>query len=228
MLAKRKRATVRNRRVGVGVLLAGAAAAALALTVVAGDSEAIDSAADTSDALALTPVPQVDQRLDPPGVASFAEFDLFSVGTRFEDLPLVAVERQKQEAETRLPVPEPFGLNIVNFIYGTCEPVGADGGQCAPPLAVQVWPACVRAVADYADGFGPMKLFAIGAARAAVFADQRVEVYTGEVTVVVFAWTEARAMRAAAKLVGANTSAGIGKAPGAPSPRAMSGQLQCD
>ena len=34
----------------------------------------------------------------------------------------------------------------VSFVYGDCE--AADDAGCAPPAEVQVWPACLRHLAD--------------------------------------------------------------------------------
>ena len=63
-------------------------------------------------------------------VAEAREFDgypLYWVGERFEQWELTAVDFGSPE--------------FVTFVYGTCEPVGSDGG-CPPPLQLQISPLC--------------------------------------------------------------------------------------
>lgn len=74
---------------------------------------------------------------------------LYSVGGRFDGLPLTAIER-----DCRKPTPmvsesaggiDPDSLhrnNLTTFLYGTCQPIGDSG--CPYPLEIQVWPSCER------------------------------------------------------------------------------------
>jgi hypothetical protein len=80
----------------------------------------------------------------------------------------------------------------VAYAYGRCEiPENASG--CQRPLEIQSWPACQRSLADYSFEGRPLpheKLEKHDAAKVVEidFAiENRVEVYTGETTVVIFA-----------------------------------------
>lgn len=109
-------------------------------------------------------------------------------------------------------------------------------GGCAPPLQIQIWPACDRSLQDYyfnsTDGHPVVEyeLTSVRGVPAARFADGMMEIYTGNVTVVVFADEEALRREAIENLRGANALAG-GISPGenlpAPVAGAMSGELTC-
>jgi hypothetical protein len=43
---------------------------------------------------------------------------------------------------------EPVRANYVGYIYGDCSIASGDEA-CAPPLEVQVWPACIRNHSTY-------------------------------------------------------------------------------
>ena len=100
----------------------------------------------------------------PETVRDFSGFPLYSLGTQFEDLPLTAIVRVFGKPLVRArggrAVPD-NRTNHMNFIYGTCAALGGEGG-CAPPLTVQIWPACDRTLQDYfyntRDG-GPSRLY---------------------------------------------------------------------
>jgi hypothetical protein len=124
------------------------------------------------------------------GAQEFEQYRLFSVGSSFEGLPLVAAP----DADGG-PVP---GSPSVGFIYGTCKPP-ADEGGCSPPLTVQIHRACDRPPVE-AMGGGYRKLTLRGVPAALVDGDPRLELRTGDVTIVVFARTVARVRRAAAAL----------------------------
>jgi hypothetical protein len=83
-----------------------------------------------------------------------------------------------------------------SYIYGTCDPP-PDGG-CAPPYEIQHHRSCARN--PLTGGGQPSRVYRIrGGAIAAVFGAD-VEVGVGRHTVVVFAYTRARAERAARAL----------------------------
>src|SRR5688500_7675452 len=74
-------------------------------------------------------------------------------------------------------------------IYGHCTP-RSDAG-CAPPLQIQTWPACERSPADYTIGEPeePLRPSDIGTIRgvpARFYGNHRLELSTGDVTVVIF------------------------------------------
>jgi hypothetical protein len=118
---------------------------------------------------------------------AFDEFPLLYAGERVGELPLVAIVRRDDTAD------------YVSFIYGDCRPASPDGG-CAPPVEVQVWPAGRRSLVSY-DGLrggSPPELTRVRGSPAAFFdAGTRLELYTAEVTVVVFARTQAQVERIA-------------------------------
>jgi hypothetical protein len=173
----------------------------------------------------------------PETVRDFAGFPLYSLGTQFEDLPLTAIVRTDQQST--LKARGGFGIpdnrpNHVTFVYGTC------GGGCVPPLQVQIWPACDRALQNYhyndnVRGLrvgGPSRPYELATARgvpAARFSGM-LEIYSGTVTIVIFGETAAQQERAAESLVSANALAGD-VAPGdplaPPVAGAMKGKLKC-
>jgi hypothetical protein len=76
-----------------------------------------------------------------------------------------------------------------NLVYGTCEPVGADGG-CAPPLQLQHWPLTARSPALFMvtpDRRAACRLPETHGLTAAIFETTGgVEVYLGKRVVVLF------------------------------------------
>ena len=173
----------------------------------------------------------------PPSPCS-APIDGVDLGSSFDGL---SVDRARQcelpsAAEAALPAaakPPVSGINMQLAVYGTCTPT-ADSG-CAPPLQIQVWRACERNLSLYTRYPGPNGPVAftrttIRGVPAAIFDDgYRIELYTGDDTVVIFADTPARARAAAASLRG--TIHGAVKAAGedlpAPVPGALSGTATC-
>jgi hypothetical protein len=173
----------------------------------------------------------------PETVRAFQDFPLYSPGTQFEDLPLTAIVRVFRKPLVRARAG--FGVpdnrtNFVDFIYGSCDAGGREGG-CAPPLTVQIWPACDRTLHDYfyntPDG-GPSRRHervTVRGVPAARFSDM-LEIYSGTVTIVIFGDTPALRARAAASLTSANTLAGdISVRDPLPPPAAgaMDGKLKC-
>lgn len=175
----------------------------------------------------------------PQTVRAFPDFPLYSVGEEFGGLPatrinrLLGKPRLSDVAESGIDLPD-NRTNYVEFIYGTCDPGGSEGG-CAPPLTIQVSPACDRTLQDYfyntPDGgpSRPYELITVRGVPAAKF-DDMLEIYSGRVTIVVFGDTEELRLQAANGLSSANSRAGD-VAPGAPLPPpvagAMEGKLAC-
>ena len=139
--------------------------------------------ATTADLLACTPT---DEPLN---------FQAYSLGSTFEGLPLVAVLRQCD-----MPYPnEPMRANHASYIYGTCE-IQVGHHSCAPPVAVQVWPACERYLTLYEEAPGvPMEYtpLEVRGVPAAYFGETRLEVYAGGSTIVLFGDDTAQLRRAA-------------------------------
>jgi len=68
---------------------------------------------------------------------AFGDFPLYDAGDSVEGLPLVAELRRLGG-----------GTNYVSFIYGDCAAL--DDYGCAPPVEIQIWPACLRNPSLYA------------------------------------------------------------------------------
>src|SRR5215216_1199803 len=165
-------------------LVAAALAAAYALETRAGDSPG---------------APAARGDLDRSAVRSFTRFALYSLGNSYEGVPLTAITRRDDAAAAG----ERVRADYVGFVYGDC--VARDENGCAPPLEVQVWPACVRSLADYTlTPVGaplPHEATMVRGVPAALFEDGlRLELYTGNVTVVIFGLEQAQVLRAAAAL----------------------------
>ena len=123
--------------------------------------------------------------------ASFEGFALYSPGETFD-----GQELQVASQNVSPPSPgSPIGawINQVNFIYGTCSPPPAEGG-CAPPVSVQISPACETNFSLYRrfpapDGtiairYEPVRIGAVPG----IDVDEgdgghRLELYTGRVTI---------------------------------------------
>ena len=126
-----------------------------------------------------------------------ANFGVFSLGQSFEGMAATAVLRRCD-----VPFPgEPVRGNFVSYIYGDCTVDDLHHTGCAPPLEVQSWPACERSIADYA--YGPElglpdhSTLTVRSVPAALFEDGlRLEVYTGDSTVVIFGKDAAQVRRA--------------------------------
>ena len=123
--------------------------------------------------------------------------------------------------------------DFVSFVYGDC--VAHDEQGCAPPLEIQVWPACKRNLALYdssaqvsAAPEAPVPEPAtVRGVQAAFFRDDdRLELQTGRSTVVVFGGSRSRVLEVAAALRPVGTSASTTPLP-APSPGAVAGTLSC-
>ena len=148
---------------------------------------------------------------------AFAEFPLYGGGPDLAGLPLLRAKRVSpvvlaQAAMAQPPVqtvgtpanqPEDRGHRMVpdyvTLSYGSCA--GVRENLCAAPLQVQIWRSCNRFLDDYEAAPGvpfPHTDLTIRGTKAAAIAD-RLEVYAGSVTIVIFAEPEL-ARRAASEL----------------------------
>lgn len=128
-----------------------------------------------------------------------ANFEVFDLGAVFESLPTTIVFRRCDVPD---PLDEGWRANFVSYIYGSCDPVETEQHGCSPPLEVQSWPACERALADYTvgpDSARPVyqSLLVRGASAASFEDGHRLEVYTGGSTVVIFGEDAPQVQRAA-------------------------------
>ena len=144
---------------------------------------------------------------------AFGAYELYFAGDRIEGLPLTAVLHRTGSAD------------FVSFVYGDCMP--DDDSGCAPPVEVQVWPACRRHLALY-GAFTPSERVTIRGVPAAV-ADggTRLELHTGRSTVVVFAESRARAERVVGALRALDTTSARSVSLPPPNPGALEGELRC-
>jgi hypothetical protein len=160
-----------------------------------------------------------DSRLGCTDLSEPLNFTAYSLGSKFQDLPVTAVIRRCDA-----PYPgEKIRANYVSYIYGDCE-VTPDVDGCAPPLEVQTWPACERSLGDYETGGGavysPAELGDARGVPAETFdGDSRVELYTGNSTVVIFGAGKDQASEAIDSLRAEQTGSPL-EAPAAPEPKA--------
>lgn len=167
---------------------------------------------------------------DPETVRDFDQFALYGLGEQFAGHQLNAITRRHYAPRLRGELRPPGEVNFVGFKYGDCTPSGDSG--CAAPIEVQVWPACERNLSSYSlgPGLGPLphERFTVRGVPAAQFEmDGRVELYTGAVTVVIFAAPPVA--RDAAEAVRLENPEGLGTAPipaGSPLPPPVEGALE--
>jgi|GEM_PF-5449552 len=128
-------------------------------------------------------------------------FLTFGVGDAVEGHQLTHILRRCDK-----PYPgEPVAANYVSYIYGDCIPTSVGDGErktCAPPLEIQTWPSCQRSLAEYGDQILDQvkKLPDLQGATRVEIRD-RIEIYTLDSTVVIFAKTP-ELLSTAAKEIG--------------------------
>jgi len=147
---------------------------------------------------------------------AFSDFPVYDAGDSVEGLPLVAELRRVGGA-----------ANYVSFIYGDC--VAVDDYGCAPPIEIQIWPACVRNPSLYAGPGAPVgdKVTVRGVPAAFYEDGRRLEVQTGISTVVVFGRTQADVVAAADALRGVNVPVRPSDDLPTPAAGALDGSLRC-
>jgi hypothetical protein len=148
---------------------------------------------------------------------SFEGFPIYDAGPSVAGLPLVAVLRRSDTP-----------TNYVSFIYGDCQAAGDMG--CAPPIEIQVWPACVRNPSLYGSPKGPTPEMTVVRGVPAAFVDNdglRLEIQTGTSTVVVFARSRDEALTVADALRGVNVPAGRAVSLPPAAAGVMNGTLRC-
>jgi hypothetical protein len=126
-------------------------------------------------------------------------YTVYSLGATFEGLARAATIRNCE-----VPGPGPYaGTHHSSVawnstvVYGSCIPEGFEGG-CGPPLEIQSWPECDRDYSLYGTREPPSALrpatsfrlsgsYKIPTAQFERGLSNRIELYTGRTTVVVFA-----------------------------------------
>ena len=163
----------------------------------------------------------------PAEARAFSDFALYSLGDSHRGAPLVAITRRLDPPLSESDVPLTVRANFVNHIYGDCRAESDTG--CAPPLQVQVWPACERNLSVYpTDDWFDVERTTVRGVPAAFFENgARLELYTGDVTIVIFGLGRQHVVQAAEALQPANSRASAAR--NLPSPRAgaLEGRLGC-
>jgi hypothetical protein len=168
------------------------AALALSQALFAGASTAEEAppqptAADTTAATTGDNSASAGDLLDCTGNQKPANFTVYSLGP--------SVNGQSQTEEQRDCEPYSEGdiarMNYVGYTYGSCE-IPAGESVCAPPLEIQSWPACERNLAMYEKTPGtPYPDTYLGEVRGAPAysfnGGTRIEVYSSDTTIVIFA-----------------------------------------
>ncbi|HEX9942300.1 MAG TPA: hypothetical protein VGG03_09810 [Thermoanaerobaculia bacterium] len=172
-------------------------------------------------------------------------FEVYSAGPQVSGLPVTETLRT---CENDQPHAGELPANYVSYIYGDCPYRKAGEGGCPPPLAIQTWPACQRSLATYTFNGKPFPhqdvtddLSLEGGARVVyfdVFGEPRLEVYTKDATIVVYARSSALAIKAIENLRAHdpgtpparfdNELEGEPEDLAPPLPGATKGQLRCD
>jgi hypothetical protein len=177
---------------------------------------------------------QVQELEDCPRSDPAPDFRTFDLGDKFENLPQRYKPGRKCEpVDPTLAEVDPsvdarhHRENELSVLYGLCPKA-----PCETPLSVQTWPVCERTPASYqtAPGGPPLKheKLRIRGAPAADYLDQeRIEIYTGDSTVVVFGKPDV-ARRAAQKIE--SQDGDIGPDDPLPPPRAgaLTGRIRCE
>lgn len=121
-------------------------------------------------------------------------FTAYDLGAHFAGLALTTVSHNCFVPSGHLVGPGPRDLAWTSTaIYGTCTPEGAEGG-CGPPLEVQSWPECDRNYAPYGPpgDLKPRTSYRLSGSHRLPTASlehglsNRIEIYDGRTTVVVF------------------------------------------
>lgn len=161
-----------------------------------------------------------------PHSSAYVNFPYYWAGPSFEGKSVVARIRRCDR-----PYPGEGGrANFFSYIYG-CE-IELPGADCNP-VEVQTWPGCERTLSN--DGYGDRSSYdriQVRGVPAAIdkFGFGELELYTGEVTVVIFANRRGQALRFARTLRSAPRShqqTGDDENLPSPLPGHMAGRLLC-
>ena len=128
----------------------------------------------------------------------FTDFPLYDVGDSFQGWPLVAVLRRKDAGAS---AGETIRPNYVSFVYGDC--LATDENGCAPPLEVQVSPACLYTPADVALP-ADERLTVRGVASSLFEEGTKLALVAGRSTVTVYGRDRDSVVAAAGRLRGVN------------------------
>lgn len=178
----------------------------------AGDLNSAAAVADTSSAGADAK-PAEDEGLPPyvstrervargealpcTGPRDPVNFDVFSAGPAVAGVPMTAALRRCDDGA----LADEVTANDLTYVYGECQSQVEGEGGCLPPLQIRSYPACQRTYVDYSFEGKPLpytELPPINGAKVIeieFLADHRIEIYTGDSTIVISAadWSLAEA-----------------------------------
>ena len=157
------------------------------------------------------------------------DFDHYDAGSEVEGFRKTETFRQCEDAGA------PTRINTVTAVYGSCAAHGDAG--CAPPVQISSSPACERNLALYEKYPGPpgaprveYRRTSLRGLPAAIFdSGRRIEIYTGDATIVVYGENKGLTRAAAIRLSGVGHGRPIGMTEDLPAPvdGALEGELTC-
>jgi hypothetical protein len=148
---------------------------------------------------------------------SFKGFPLYVPAPSAVNLPLTHASRVLWERDPRFP----RRMNFVSFSYGQCD------APCAPPLAIQIWPACERYPTMYDIASDEVEHLTVRGVAADLFeAGRRLEISTSSSTIVIFGESRDHVLAVAGSLKPLNVEV-AGKNLPPPVAGAREGRLKC-
>jgi hypothetical protein len=153
-----------------------------------------------------------------PEASRFQDFPVFYSGREVAGDDLSAVFRNELEYRS--------DQVSVLFTYGKCEIEGSDEG-CAPPIEIANEPACMRNFALYGDSAVAAPTRIRGAPASFFEGGSRLEIQTGETTIVIFGYTKRDVLAVAKTLRGVNVDVATEEPLPPPAPGAVEGKLPC-
>jgi hypothetical protein len=163
----------------------------------------------------------------PSSIQGFNQFSVYWLGEQYNGSNVRAINHRDGQDPRSL---APSLPDYVSVKYGECNTSNTDTG-CFPPLEVQIWPACGRNRAMYQMGPEspyPREDLTLRGVPAAFFdMDSRLELYTGDVTVVLFGSQRQQLLSAATGLQAVDGTVAVGDPLPEPVAGALEGELDC-
>lgn len=155
---------------------------------------------------------EVRGSLPPDQALAFSQYPIFDIGPVFEGLAQTQGHHVEIYIDSSMtfdtfvgPVTLPTSVeppsDWTDFIYGDCTPPEPTAEHQSPgcfyPIEIQTWPTCMRNVAQYPQPLVAEALIIRGAPALSFDGGTRLEIYTGNVVVVIFDDDPLRAIRVA-------------------------------
>jgi hypothetical protein len=195
----------------------------LAVIAVATTTAILATGGQAGAPTAYTPTPQ--SNFSTASAAAWTHYSVYNVGSVSSAGALTAVNHWSKPADAEATRPTDY----IDYMYGTCSiPVTTVNGQpevdggCTSPLEIQVWPACIRNLGLY-PGVATTTVRGVPAA----YFEDRLELQTGNSTVVIFGASPQAEAAAAASLRGVNKLVQVTADLPAPTTGALTGTLAC-